>query len=246
MPHHRFPLVLLALLSLPLPAHAQAPTPQLAAVLTQMDAASKSFKSATANFQWDFVEKVAGIADTSKQKGSMYIERTAAGVSFGATVFDLGTGPAPKDPTKIINFSNGTALIYTPAEKQADRLKAGAGQSNAESFLSLGFGGSGKDLAGAWSITDGGPVTLTETTRDGNKSVKTEKLILVSKDAGVRNNFKQVTIWIDPTRDVSLKQVFDTPSGDQRTADYTDIRLNGKVDKAPFKIPAKGVNIVDH
>ncbi len=245
MHRRRIPLALIPLfgsLCLSPSPQAQGPSPQLNAVLAQMDTASKAFKSATADVQWDFVEKVAGISDTSKQKGSMYIERTGSGVSFGADVFELDNGTASKDPSKIINFDNGTALIYTPAEKQADRLKAGASQSSAESFLSLGFGGSGKELAGAWQVTDGGPVTLTE----AGHPVKTEKLILVSKDASVRNNFKQVTIWIDPARDVSLKQVFDTPSGDQRTANYTDIRLNGKVDKAPFKIPSKGVNIVDH
>ncbi len=245
MHYRRYAITLLplaGLLSLAPFARTQAPSPQLAAVLAQMDTASKTFKNATADFQWDFAEKVAGITDTSKQKGSMYIERTGSGVSFGASVYDLASGTAGNEPSKIINFDGGTALIYTPAEKQADRLKAGAGQSSAESFLSLGFGGSGHDLAGAWQIADGGPVNLIE----AGHAVKTEKLVLVSKDASVRNNFKQVTIWVDPTRDVSLKQVFDTPSGDERTANYTNIHLNGKVDKAPFKIPSKGVNIVDH
>lgn len=222
---------------------AQAPTPQLAAVLAQMDTASKNFHSATADFQWDFAERVAGITDTSHQKGSMFIERSGKGVDFGATVYDLESGGAGKEPSKIINFSGGTAEIYTPAEKQSDVLKSGSNQSSAEGFLSLGFGGSGGDLAKAWGITDGGPVTLSE----AGKPVTTEKLILVSKDAAVRNNFKQVTIWIDPVRDVSLKQVFDTPSGDQRTANYTDILLNPrKLNREPFKIPTKGVTRVNH
>ena len=242
---HRSSLASLSLLCVALTAsslRAQAPSPELGAILAQMNAASKNFKNATADFQWDFTEKVAGITDTSRQKGSMFIERAGAGVNFGASVFDLESGSPGKDPSKIINFSDGTALIYSPAEKQADRLKAGSGRNNAESFLSLGFGGSGHDLAQAWQITDGGPVTLTE----AGHPVKTEKLVLVSKDPGVRSNFKQVTIWVDLTRDVSLKQVFDTPSGDERTANYMNIRVNGKVNKDPFKIPSKGVSIVDH
>lgn len=240
-------LPLFGLLCASLPMRSQAPSPQLTHVLAQMDTASKTFHTAAADFEWTFSEKVAGITDTSKQKGSMYIERAGAGVSFGASVFDVSPGgpsstPSPSTPAKIINFDRGTALIYTPAEKQADRLKAGANQNTAESFLSLGFGGSGRDLAQAWQITDGGPVTLPE----AGRPVKTEMLVLVSKDPAVRNNFKQVTIWIDPTRDVSLKQVFDTPSGDKRTAIYTNIRLNAKVNKKPYEIPIKGVNIVDH
>ena len=240
--YFRRPTLALLLLGAATLLPAQAPSPQLASVLAGMDTASKTFRSATANFQWEFTEKVAGITDTSRQKGSMYIERTGSEVSFGANVYDLTDGNTGKEPSKVINFDGGTALIYTPAEKQADRLKAGAEQASAESFLSLGFGGSGHDLAQAWTITDGGPVTLTE----AGKPVKTEKLILVSKDASVRNNFKQVTVWVDPTRDISLKQVFDTSSGDERVANYTDIHLNGKVDRGAFKIPSKGVNIVDH
>ena len=136
MHFRRFTFTLIALLGTAVDLSAQTPVPQLAAVLAQMDAASRSFKSATASFQWDFTEKVAGIADTSHQKGSMYIERSGAAISFGADVYELTNGNAGKQPSKVINFDNGTALIYTPAEKQADRLKAGAGQSSAESFLS--------------------------------------------------------------------------------------------------------------
>ena len=201
--HHRFSLAFVPFLAFGNAGHAQAPSPQLTAVLSQMDAGSKTFKSATADFQWTFIQKVAGVSDTTQQTGSMYIERTGTAVSFGAKVYD-GTAPSGREPSKIIDFEKGTALIYSPAEKQADRFKAGGSQSAFENYLSLGFGGSGHDLTQAWQITDGGPVTLTE----AGKSVKTEKLILVSKDPGVRNNFKQVTLWVDPVRDISLKQVF--------------------------------------
>lgn len=232
-------LLCAALLASALPrAQAQAAAPQLPAILAQMDASSAKFKSATATFNWTFVEKVASMTDTTRQHGSMFIERSGnAGISFGAQVFD-DEGGATATPSKIIDFSSGTARVYTPAEKQEDLFKAGNNQSSFESFLSLGFGGSGRDLARSWQITDGGPEVVA--------GVKTEKLVLVSKDPGVRNTFKQVTLWIDPTRDVSLKQLFELPSGDQRTAIYSDIRLNSKVNKKPFEIPSKGVTVVPH
>ena len=221
----------------------RAQSTQLNQVLAQMDASSKKFRSATADFEWDFVEKVAGITDTSKQKGSMYIERGNGGTSFGADVFEVGENGQPAaSPSKIIAYSNGALHVYTPAEKQEDLFKAGAGQNTLESYLAIGFGGTGHDLAQAWQITDGGPETLTE----NNQPVKTEKLILISKDATVRNNFKQVTLWIDPARDVSIKQVFETPSGDQRTAYYSNIRTTGSVNKDAFKIPSRGVTVVPH
>ena len=219
---------------------AQAPSPQLASVLAQMDAGSKSFQSASANFEWDFYEKI--VKDTSKQKGSMYIDRggahSNAGASFGAVVYDLNESGKPNGtPSKVIDYSGGSLRVYTPSEKQVDMFKAGANQTHYESYLTLGFGGSGHDLANTWQITDGGPETIA--------GVKTERLLLVSKDPAVRNTFTRVTIWIDPVRDISLKQVFDTPSGDQRTAFYSDIVLNKKINKDPFKIP-KDVTVLQH
>ena len=239
----RLSLLLLAFTTTTLsgaPLSAQAPTAQLTAVLAQMDTTSKSFRSATASFTQDTVTKVAHMTDTTHQTGSMFLERDGkGGASFGAALYEAGNTATP---SRIIDYSNGAMRLYTPAEKQVDRFNAGANQTTYESFLTLGFGGSGHDLAQAWQITDGGPETLT----DNGHPVKTEKLILLSKDPGVRNTFRQVTLWIDPTRDISLKQVFETPSGEQRTAVYTNIRLNGKVNKTPFIIPTKGITVVPH
>ena len=219
---------------------AQAPSPQLTAVLAQMDASSKTFHSAGAGFAWEFYQRI--VHDTTRQEGAMYIERTQAGVSLGTTVYDVDAGGKPgSSPSKIIDFSNGVARLYSPAEKQVDVFHAGANQANFESFLSLGFGGSGADLAKAWQVTDGGPETLTES----GHPVKVEKLVLVSKDPGVRDTVKQVTIWVDPTRDVSLRQIFLLPNGDSRTANYTDIHLNTKINKGPYSIP-KNATVVQH
>ena len=205
-----------------------------------MDAASKTFQSATANFEWNFYEKI--VHDTTKQRGSMFIERKAGSTTFAADVFDLTPGAPTNKPSKVLDYSGGSLRVYTPAENTVDAFKAGENQTRYESYLTLGFGGSGHDLLAAWDVTDGGPEVLQE----NGRAVKTEKLILVSKDPGVRNTFRQVTLWIDPARDLSLKQVFDTPSGDQRTAFYHDIRLNTKVNHAPFAIPTKGVSVMQH
>ena len=57
--------------------------------------------------------------------------------------------------------------------------------------------------------------------------------------------FTHVTIWVDPVRGVSLKQIFYEPGGDTRTATYTNIRYNQPVPNDVFKIvPAKGTTTV--
>jgi hypothetical protein len=40
----------------------------------------------------------------------------------------------------------------------------------------------------------------------------------------VRNTYTHITIWVDLARDISLKQVFFTPSGDTDTTIYSNIR----------------------
>jgi outer membrane lipoprotein-sorting protein len=219
----------LSLLTLALAATAHAQTP-LDAVLKQMDAASKTFHSAQASVTYDNYTRVVRAHDI--ETGTIFVERSSdsSGVTFGALFFDLGPDGKPaKSPSKIISFDGNLLQVDSTGTNTVDVFKAGNNQAKYEGFLTLGFGGSGQALANAWTITDQGPETI-----DG---IKTEKLDLVAKDPSVKSTFTHVTIWIDPARDVSLKQIFVAPNNDNRTATYTNIRLNAKIDKHPFTIP---------
>ena len=210
------------------PVHADTKTP-LQIVLEQLDAASKSFKNAQADVLSDVYTRSIKAHDT--EPGSIYVERSGSSTSMGAITLDPGT----KAPSKIVSFANGLFQLYTPGTNQVDVFKANASQAKYDSFLTLGFGGSGTDLAKNWTINDQGPETI-----DG---VKTEKLDLVSKDPSVLSTFTHVTIWVDPTRGVSLKQIFYAPNGDNRTATYTNIKLNSSINKKPYAISSKATRI---
>jgi outer membrane lipoprotein-sorting protein len=192
-------------------------------VLSEMDAASKAFKSAQADIKRVHLEKI--VNDTSTESGTVYFLRTG-----GATQFGGRFGP----DLKIVEYKGGTVRLYTAANKHLDKVSAaGANQGRVETFLTLGFGGSGTDLAKAWTITDQG----SEQISDGSKTVQVEKLDLVSKDPTVRQNYSHITIWVDPTRDISLKQEFFEPGGNTDTATYSNIRLNQQVELKPYAIP---------
>jgi outer membrane lipoprotein-sorting protein len=209
---------------------AVAQSPQLANVLSQLDAASAKFKSAQASVKYDNFTKI--VREDEKQNGTLYIERVGSGQRFGAAFYNLGADGQPsKTADKIINYDGGTLQVYSPGTGTDDVFKAGANQSSYESFLTLGFGGSGKALAQSWNITDQGQENI--------GSVSTRKLDLVSKDPSVVSKFSHVTIWLDPTRGVSLKQIFYAPNGDTRTAEYSDIKLNNSINKAAYNIPSK-------
>jgi outer membrane lipoprotein-sorting protein len=217
-----------------------AQSPQLANVLKQMDAASKSFQRATADFQFDTYEKV--VHDTTTQKGSVYFERKGNATDMGMILVDPDA-KAKSKVVKVIQYQGGTMQMFDPGVNQITVIQAGANKSEIESFLTLGFGGSGVDLARAWTITDQGAETLS----DDGKPVKVEKLDLVGKDADSRKNFSHVTIWVDPVRGVSLKQIFYTASGNYRSASYTNIKVNGSIRKEQFAIKKdKNTTVVNH
>ena len=197
-----------------------------AKVLAQMDAASAKFQSTQADFKWDVLTAV--VQDHNIQTGTIYFERHGTATSMAAYI---------KEPTEKSVFYNGSTLTYLqPDIKQETIFAAGSNRGQYESFLTLGFGGSGKDLESNWTVSCQGTESI-----DG---VQTAKLDLKPKQQAVANNFSHVTVWIDPTRALGLKQIFYEPSGDNRTATYTGIKYNAKIPADLFKPKDKGFNVI--
>ncbi len=199
-------------------AHA-ATDPALDKALRQMDAASAKFQSAEADFKWDNYEKV--VRDTTTQTGSTYFQRTKRGTEMGAII----TSPS----LKYLHFADGKGAMYESASKKLTPFDAGQNRGRAESFLTLGFGGSGKDLERAWTVTLQGTETMDNT--------PTVKLDLVPKDPATAQSFTHAVVWIDTARAISLKQEFFTPEGDTRTTYYTNIRYNTKINTRKYALP---------
>jgi outer membrane lipoprotein-sorting protein len=214
------PLLLsaLALVATPATLHAQPKPGHLDGVLRQMDAASLKFQSAEATFRWDLYERV--VKQTTTQTGTIYFKKQGATTVMGAKIVSPST--------KLLEYRDGRLRLFDPGTNHLTIVTSKGNQAQMESFLTLGFGGSGKDLAKAWTISDLGDETI-----DG---VQTAKLDLVPKDPAVRNNCTHMTIWVDASRGISLKQSFYMPSEDYRTAVYADIKYNQKVDEKPYQI----------
>lgn len=208
--------------------YAQPKPGHLDEVLRQMDAASLKFQSAEATFKWDLYERV--VKETTHQSGTVFFKKQAGSTVMGAKI----TSPT----TKFIEYRSGTLRLFDPTSNHETTFTSKGNQAQMESFLTLGFGGSGKDLAKAWTISDLGDEVV-----DG---VPTAKLDLVPKDPAVRQNCTHMTIWVDPVRGVSLKQSFYMPSEDYRTAIYSDIKYNQKVDEKPYQIKTDGKTTHDN
>jgi outer membrane lipoprotein-sorting protein len=202
----------------PAALHAQPKPGHLDEVLRQMDAASLKFQAAEANFRWDLYERV--VKQTTTQTGTIYFKKQAGATVMGAKIVSPST--------KFLEYRDGRLRLFDPGTDHLTIVTSKGNQAQMESFLTLGFGGSGKDLVKAWTISDLGDEVI-----DG---VQTAKLDLVPKDPAVRNNCTHMTIWVDASRGISLKQSFYMPSEDYRTAVYTDIKYNQKVDEKPYQI----------
>jgi outer membrane lipoprotein-sorting protein len=194
--------------------------------MAQMDAASTKFQSAQADFKWDSL--IAVVNEHELQSGTIAFQRNGKTTSMAADV---------KQPAaKMVYYNGGTLTLVEPELKQETLFSAGSNRDKYESFLTLGFGGSGKDLSDNWTVTCQGMESI-----DGTQ---TAKLDLKPKQQSVADMFSHVTVWIDPVRSLSLKQVFYQPSGDNRTATYSNIRYNSKIPADTFKPQDKGYNII--
>jgi outer membrane lipoprotein-sorting protein len=191
---------------------ASAQSGDLQKVLSQMDAASQKFQSAQADFSWD--QLTAVVQSHEITAGSIAFRLAGSTMEMIAHVKTDSGQPAPKD----ILYKNGELAYYQPTIKQQTIFSAGANRQQYEGFLTLGFGGSGKDLAANWNINFQGMEAI-----DG---VQTAKLDLMPKQTGGNQMFTHITIWIDSARAISLKQIFFQESGDTRTATYSNIQLN--------------------
>ena len=230
----KFPAILTAALLctiLPIAPAAHAQASNLDAVLHQMDLAAAKFQTAEADFRWDLYERV--VKQTTTQTGIIYFQKKGANLQMGAVI-------APPS-ARTLEYKDGKLRLFDPGADHLTEISAGANQAQYESFLTLGFGGSGQELARAWTITDLG----TEPLSDGEKTVSCTKLELVSKDPNVRNMVSKVTLWVDPTRAISLKQIFLQPSQDQKTVTYTHIRTNQKIDTGHFAIKTDKKTSID-
>lgn len=212
--------------SLPVVPRATAPqaasgSGSLDSVLQKVDSAAASFRSIQADFEWDQYQKV--VDETDVQKGTIYFRRSGQQIEMMAHV---------KDPDqKYVLYKNGKLEVYQPKIEQLIVHDAGNDRSEIESYLVLGFGGTGQDLKKQFDVTYGGQDTVA--------GIATAKLNLVPKSEKVRNTFNQIILWIDLARGISLQQKFISPQGDYRLVKYSNFR-NEKLGNDIFQIKTSG------
>ena len=200
----------------------------LDAVLKKMDAVAANFRTTQANFEWDTYQKVIDEVD-DVEKGVIYYRRAGKGVEMMAVVKEVGTSASTLKPEpKYVLFAGGKIRMYQPKPDQVTEFDLGKSHTDWESYVVLGFGGSGQDLKKNFEVT----YEATETI-DG---VNTARLRLIPKSEKVRNTYSKILLWIDLDRGISVQQKFFTPQDDYKLAKYSNIKINEKISDDDFRL----------
>ncbi len=196
----------------------QQEAPSLDSVLKKMDAAAASFQATQADFVWDQYQKVVDETDT--QTGTVYYRRVGKEIEMMADI-------KQPDP-KFVLYKDGRLQVYQPKIDQVMEYPAGANRGELESYLVLGFGGSGADLIKSFDVSYLGEETL--------NGVGTAKLQLIPKSEKFRNNISKILLWIDLSRGISVQQQFFQGQGDYRLAKYSAVQMKAKIGNDVFQL----------
>lgn len=211
----------LTLLSSPAAAQ-EHPALTLDSVLKTMDTAAAHFQAAQADFVFNQYQKVVDETDT--QKGTVYYRRAGQQIEMLADF---------KEPERrFVLYKDGKLQVYEPKIEQVMEYSAGANRNQVETFLVLGFGGSGQDLKKSFDVT-----LEREETID---NIVTARLQLIPKNDKTRSNFPQIILWIDLSNGISVQQKLLQTQGDYRLAKYSAINLKAKISNDVFRLKTTG------
>lgn len=208
------------------------PTPddaaKLQSVLQKMDAVAATFRSAQAEFEWDNYQRaIDEVIDV--QTGTIFYRRSSKETEMMAEVRKSGPSATELKPEpKYVLFSDGKVKMYQPRTEELHIYDLGKNRGELESYVVLGFGGSGQELQKTFDVTYAGPETI--------NGVATAKLELVPKSEKIRKNYSKMLLWIDLDKGISVQQQFFTPQGDYRLCKYSSIRVNNKIGDDVFKL----------
>jgi outer membrane lipoprotein-sorting protein len=223
-------LAVLAIVALPLGA-----ADDLDTVIAKLDASAKTFTSAQADIAWDNVQ-TQPVLDKDSQVGTAIFARAKNGQMQVAVHIKTENG---KPVLKDLSYADGVGKMYEPAIKQIQVFKVGDKSSQLETFLTLGFGGSGQDLTKNWQITSAGTESIS--------GVQAAKLQLAPRDPAMAKTAPKVLLWIDLDKGVALKQQRFDSAGNYVVFTYSNIQLNKKVPSNAFQIKtASGTQVVNH
>ena len=197
----------------------------LEAVLASMDKAAAGFQTAQADFVWDQYQKV--VDEHDMQKGVMYFRRQGDDVQMAADI----TSP-PKEK-KYVLFTGGKVSVYAPGPGTVTEYNAGKNKADFETFLVLGFGGRGHDLAKSFDVKYAGMEQV--------QGIKCREAGVDPEIAEGRQHVPDdYAVDRSSARGERATAVHGEGRVDYRLAKYSNIKLNEKLSNDVFKLKTSG------
>jgi outer membrane lipoprotein-sorting protein len=185
-----------------------------------MDQAAPTFRGVSARIT--MTTHTAIIDDTTVESGTFKMQRLKAETR---AVLDF----SGQRDARQIGFFGRIVRIYYPKLNSYQDIDVGKNSDVLNQFLLLGFGSSGKDLAGNYKITAEGQEKL-----DGHE---TTKLLLIPNNQEVAKKLSKIEMWVPNDAAYPIQQEFYEPSGNYRIVTYTGVDVKPIKGKLELKLP---------
>ena len=201
------------------PFRAAAADHSLADTLAKMDQASTRFKGLSANVVYG--SHMEAIHEDDSESGTILVKR-----------------PKPKDlhvkisiekpDPKVAVADGGKVEVYYPRSGEIQRIELGHRKSLVDMILTLGFGGTSRELQNDYAVKLVGPETVA-----GESATRLE---LIPKMPDMLEQWKKIDLWISDKSGYTVQQKFYDRGKDYTLITYTGVRLNPEIADSAFKL----------
>jgi len=191
---------------------------KLELVFEKMDKASRTFESFKADISTR--KYTAVLEEFDPPENGLYFYKRA-GDGSALVRWEI------KDPAeKITTIRNDEVTIYQPKIKYANIYKLGKHRNKTE-YLALGLGQAPSDLKEKYHITFKGGETI-----NGDACSILE---FRPKDPEVASTFSSITVWVKDVSGISTQMKLVEPYEDYLLVNFSNEKLNSKIDNSIFK-----------
>jgi outer membrane lipoprotein-sorting protein len=201
------------------PAGAVAADRSLAETLLKMDEAAAQFKALSAKVE--YVSHMEAIHEDDSESGTILVKRPKPK--------DLHVKIAIEKPDPKVAFTDGSKVeVYYPRSGEVQKIELGHRRSLVDMILTLGFGGTSRELQAAYTVKLGGeePVAGESATR----------LELIPKSPDMLAEWKRIDLWISDKSGYTLQQKFYDRGRDYTLITYSGVQFNPKIPDSDFKL----------
>ena len=191
---------------------------RLQSVLERMQKTSQTFQSFIAHITTQKYTAILDLFDLP-EKGTFYYQRDKDGSALIRWEITEGGN-------RILTIRKDEAILYQPKIKSAQKYKLGKNRDKAE-YLALGIGQSPANLEKTFDIKYVGSEKV-----NGSDCSMIE---LKPKDPEAAAMFSSIIVWVKDTTGVSTKMKLIEPYKDYLIVEFSEEKLNEKIDASIFK-----------